>query len=119
MSYVDIDIPDNTKKKIIDALLKVAETGKIRKGMNETTKAIERGTAKFVVISEDVDPPEVVMHIPLLCGEKDTPYAFVSTKTELGKACGLEVGCSAIAVLDAGNAEDDLQKLGDQIGKLK
>jgi large subunit ribosomal protein L7Ae len=29
--------------------------------VNETTKAVERGQAKFVVIAENVDPPEIVL----------------------------------------------------------
>ena len=48
------------------------------------TKAIERGNAKFVVIAEDVNPKEVVMHLPVLCDEKQVPYSYVATKKELG-----------------------------------
>ena len=36
-------------------------------GNDETTKAIERGNSKLVVIAEDVEPPEVVAHLPILC----------------------------------------------------
>ncbi len=119
MSYVNVKLPDDLKKKVLNALAKVAESGKIRKGMNETTKAIERGIAKLVVISEDVDPPEVVMHLPLLCAEKKVPCAFVKTRAELGNAAGLEVPTSSIAVVEAGDAEGDIKKLGEQISALK
>ncbi|MHA1732238.1 MAG: 50S ribosomal protein L7Ae [Promethearchaeota archaeon] len=118
MSYVNVKLPDELKKKVVDILVKVADSGKIRKGMNETTKAIERGIAKLVVISEDVDPPEVVMHLPLLCAEKKVPCAFVDTKSDLGNACGLKVSCSSVAVVEAGDAEGDIKKLADQIAAL-
>ncbi|GAB4311925.1 MAG: 50S ribosomal protein L7Ae [Promethearchaeota archaeon] len=119
MSYVNVKIPEELKKKIVDALVKVAESGKIKKGMNETTKAIERGVAKLVVIAEDVDPPEVVMHLPLLCQEKNVPCGFVNTRSELGKACGLKVKASSVAVVDPGSAADEVTQVGEQIKALK
>jgi large subunit ribosomal protein L7Ae len=119
MSFVNIKIPDDLKNMIIDVLGKVAAGGKIRKGMNETTKAVERSIAKLVVIAEDVTPPEVVMHLPILCDEKKVPYAFVSKKEDLGKAVGLEVGCSAIAVIEAGGADGDIKDVADKVAQLK
>ena len=95
MSFINVQLPDELKNLIIDVLGKVSASGKIRKGMNEATKAVERSIAKLVVIAEDVTPPEVVMHLPMLCDEKKVPYGFVTKKEDLGKAVGLEVGCSA------------------------
>ena len=79
-------------------------TGKITKGTNEVTKSIERGTAKLVVYAKDVSPPEVTMHIPLLCKEKGIPCVEVPSKEELGAAAGLQVGTSAVAVSEPGEA---------------
>jgi large subunit ribosomal protein L7Ae len=91
-------------EKAYEAIEVARTTGKIKKGTNEVTKAIERGTAKFVVIAKDVNPPEVTMHIPLLCKEKNIPFAEVPSKEELGAAAGLSVGTSGVAVIDAGEA---------------
>ena len=72
--YVRFEVPPEIAEKAYEALRKARETGgKIKKGTNETTKAIERGLAKLVLIAEDVDPPEVVAHLPLLCEEKKVP----------------------------------------------
>ncbi|MBI4896194.1 MAG: 50S ribosomal protein L7ae [Candidatus Aenigmarchaeota archaeon] len=99
-----------TKTEDILGLIETArETGKIRKGINEATKAIERGTAKLVVLAEDVDPPEIVMHLQPLCDEKKIPLCIVGKKTELGRAAGLHVGCSAIAITDAGEGAAKLK----------
>ena len=85
MSYVKFKIPDNLKKDLKNKLTTIAETrdSKIRKGMNEVTKSIERNSAKLVVMAEDVSPPEILFHVPLLCEEKSVPYGYLSTKKEL------------------------------------
>ncbi len=90
-------------------------TGKIRIGTNEATKAAERGIAKLIVIAEDVQPKEVVMHLPPLCDEKKIPYAKVATKSDLGRAAGIEVGTAAVAILEAGDAK----KIIETIAKKK
>ena len=94
--------------KIIE---KVKRTGKVEKGANEVTKAIERGTAKLVVYAGDVDPKEVVQHLPALCKEKGIPYQEVESKQKLGVAIGLPVPTSSLAVIEAGEAEDDIKNL--------
>ena len=83
---------------------KAKETGKIEKGTNEVTKAIERGTAKFVVYAEDVQPREIVQHLPILCKEKGIPVASVDSKQKLGVAAGINVATASVAVIDAGEA---------------
>ena len=80
------------------------KTGKIEKGVNEVTKAIERGTAKLVVIADDVEPKEITQHLPLLCEEKGIPYEKVDSKKKLGTIMGISVACSAVAVIEEGEA---------------
>ena len=94
---------------ILEIVEAARSTGKIRKGINEATKAIERGSAKAVVIAGDIDPPEIAMHMPILCDEKKIPLYKVSSKSELGRAAGIAVGTSAIAILDAGEAKKKLE----------
>ncbi len=98
-----------------DEILEVIEiartTGKIRKGVNETTKAVERGIAKAAVIAEDIDPPEIVMHLSPLCDEKKIPLFKVPSKNELGRAAGIDVSCAAVSIIDAGEGEKKLENL--------
>ncbi len=91
---------------------KARKTGKIEKGTNEVTKAIERGTAKFVAYSSDVEPKEITQHIPFLCKEKEIPCQEVDNKQKLGIAAGLPVSASSVAVINAGEAEKDITNLG-------
>ncbi len=85
--------------------------GKIRIGVNEVTKAIERDTAKLVFLAKDVSPAELTMHLPLLCKEKKVPYTFVDTRKDLGAAIGIGVGAAAIAVVEAGEAIQNLEQI--------
>lgn len=95
------------------------DSGKIRKGTNEVTKSIERGIAKLVVIAEDVDPPQVVAHLPILCEERKVPYLYVPSKQELGKASGLDVASAAVAIIDSGEASKALGEIIAQVEQLK
>jgi len=90
---------------------KVKKTGKLEKGTNEVTKAIERGTAKLIVYASDVDPKEIVQHLPVLCKEKKILCKEVDSKQKLGIVAGLPVPASSIAVIDAGEAEKDITSL--------
>ena len=90
---------------------KAAKTGKIEKGTNEVTKAIERGTAKFIAYAADVDPKEIVQHLPILCKEKKIPCQEVDSKQKLGIAVGLPVSASSIAVIEPGEAQTDISSL--------
>ena len=97
-----------TDKTADDALqaIEIAKTsGKIKKGANETTKAVERGTAKLAVIAKDVQPAEVVMHIPLIAKEKGIPCVTVDSKEELGQAAGIGLPAAAIAITEEGDAK--------------
>ena len=91
--------------QIYELVEKARKTGKIEKGVNEVTKAIERGTAKFVVIAKDVNPPEIIQHIPHLCKEKNIPYEEVDSKEKLGVVAGIKVPCSSVAIINEGEAE--------------
>jgi large subunit ribosomal protein L7Ae len=97
--YVKIDIPQEVVDAAYEALSVASKSGAVRKGTNEATKAVERSIAKLVVIAEDVDPPEVIAHLPLLCDERKIPYVFVPTKEALGKAIGIDVQCASACII--------------------
>lgn len=116
--YVKFETPADIQKKALDLLndVKVAN-GIIRKGTNESTKAVERGEAALVLIAEDVDPAEIVMHLPQLCSEKKVPYLYIKEKVALGKAAGLNVGSAAMAIQKAGNSANEAS-LKDIVAKM-
>jgi len=112
MSYVDWQAPEGLMKEAVEFVTRVREAGgKVRKGVNEVTKAIEREQAKLVLIAMDVNPPEIVMHLPPLCKEKNIPYIFVKSKEALGKAAGIKRPASSVAIVDPGPLNKELESL--------
>lgn len=113
-TYVKFETPADVQQKALQAVEAAAACGGLRKGTNESTKAIERQTAKLVLIAADVDPEEIVMHLPMICGEKKVPYIYISEKLALGKSAGLGVGTSAVAIVKADKAEAVLKEVVDR-----
>jgi large subunit ribosomal protein L7Ae len=117
--YVNFDVPADLQDDALEALEIARDTGTVKKGTNETTKAVERGNAELVFVAEDVQPEEVVMHLPELADEKSIPFVFVETQDDLGHAAGLEVGSAAAAVVDAGDATDDIEDIAEKVEELR
>jgi large subunit ribosomal protein L7Ae len=109
--------PDEIVKKVLTLVSSAKDGGKIKKGINEVTKSVERGTSKLVVIAENVEPPEIVMHLPTLCEEKGIAFIYVPKKEELGKAAGLNVSASSISIESAGDKNDLLNEILKFLGK--
>ncbi len=117
--FVKFEVSKELVNKILEAVTIAKTTGKVRKGVNETTKAIERGIAKLVVMAEDVTPEEVLMHLPILCEEKQVPYVYVPLKMELGKASGIDVPTSSIAIIEEGDSKKLIAEIADKVKALK
>ena len=98
-------------KDIYSIVEQVNKSGKLDKGINETTKSVERGIAKLIVIAKDVEPKELTQHLPILCKEKSIKLQEVDSKQKLGVAVGINVSCSAVAVIDAGESKADIDAL--------
>jgi large subunit ribosomal protein L7Ae len=117
--YVKYEMPKEIVDAAYEALSIASKTGAVRKGTNEATKAVERAIAKLVVIAEDVDPPEVIAHLPLLCDERKIPYVFVPSKDQLGSAVGIDVPCAAACVIKEGEATGLVKEIVTRIEQVK
>lgn len=113
------EVPKEVADQTYEAVEIATNTGKIRRGVNEVTKAIEREKAQLVIIAGDVSPEEIIMHLPILCDEKSIVYTYVPAKKELGAASGIPVGTSAIAITEAGDAKDILEGIKKKVAELK
>jgi len=117
--YVKFQVPADLVSPIYEAVRVAHQSGKVKKGTNEVTKAIERGVSKLVVIAEDVEPPEVVAHLPILCEEHNVAYAFVPSRQELGKALGIDVTSAAAAIMDSGDAQHIVDQIVASLSQIK
>src|SRR5579884_3246185 len=118
-SFVKFDTPRELVEAAYEAVRQARQTGKVKKGTNETTKAIERGVAKLVVVAEDTEPPEVVAHLPIIADERKIPYHFVSSKTQLGQSMGIDVGSAACAIIEPGEAQPLLEQILASLSKIR
>ncbi|MFT4947269.1 MAG: large subunit ribosomal protein L7Ae [Natronomonas sp.] len=117
--YADFDVPADLEDDALEALEVARDTGTVKKGTNETTKTVERGNAELIYVAEDVQPEEIVMHLPEISDEKDVPYVFIGAQDDLGRAAGLEVGSAAAAIVDAGDATSDVEDIVDKVEELR
>ena len=117
--FVKFQTPKELSEKVLEAVTVSKATGKLVRGVNETTKAIERGISKLVVMAEDVQPQEILMHIPVICDEKKAAYAYVPSKLDLGKASGIEVPTSSISITEEGDAKKLITEVVGKVEELK
>ncbi|KAJ3429415.1 nhp2-like protein [Anaeramoeba flamelloides] len=90
---------NQTKIKILDLISEANSYQLVRKGANEATKMLNRSQAEFIVICADVIPLEILLHLPLLCEDKNIPFCFLPSSVALGKSCGLTRRITACAVI--------------------
>ena len=92
----------------------------LRKGANEATKTLNRGISEFIVMAADAEPLEILLHLPLLCEDKNVPYVFVPSKVALGRACGVSrpvISCS-VTTNEGSELKAQIISLRNQIEKL-
>jgi ribosomal protein eL8 len=118
-AYVKFETPKDLNDKILQLIEAAKNNGKLRRGTNETTKAVEKGQVQLVVMAEDVEPEEILMHMPVLCEEKKIPYCYVTSKQELGRASGIDVPSAALGIADAGDGKDLLKEVLKKLQALK
>lgn len=92
----------------------------LKKGANEATKTLNRGISEFIVMAADTEPLEILLHLPLLCEDKNVPYVFVPSKQALGRACGVSrpVIAASVTTNEGSQLKGQIQSLKDQIEKL-
>ena len=101
VNEVKMELTKDITERIYSLIENARSDGKIRKGVNEVTKSLERGEAKLSISAADSSPAEIVMHLPLLAKEKSIMHVEVPSKAELGAAAGLPVATAAVAVVSA------------------
>lgn len=106
--------------KLLDLVQQAANYKQLKKGANEATKTLNRGISEFIVLAADTDPLEILLHLPLLCEDKNVPYVFVASKVALGRACGVSrpvIACS-ITSNDSSQLKPQVLAMKDDIERL-
>ena len=84
------------------------------------TKTLNRGISEFIILAADAEPLEILLHLPLLCEDKNVPYVFVPSRVALGRACGVSrpvIACS-ITSNEASQLKPQINNIKTAIEKL-
>ncbi|KAI8993255.1 ribonucleoprotein-associated protein, partial [Pilobolus umbonatus] len=105
---------------ILDLVQQASHYKQLKKGANEATKTLNRGISEFIIMAADTEPIEILLHLPLLCEDKNVPYVFVPSKTALGRACGVSrsVISASITTNEASDLKPQILSIKNQIEKL-
>ena len=108
------------QKEIFSMITKASQLKQIKKGANESTKTLNRGISDLIIIAADAKPLEIVLHLPLLCEDKNVPYVFVESQKLLGRSCGVSRPVIAVSILNKTpeNLKKTVEKLKDKIEQL-
>lgn len=106
--------------KILNLVQQATNYKQIRKGANEATKTLNRGISEMIIMSADANPIEILLHLPLLCEDKNVPYVFVPSKTALGRACGVSRSVIAVSVTtnEGSQLKPQVEALRGEVEKL-
>merc|ERR1712228_54207 len=107
-------------KDILELVQQACNYKQLRKGANEATKTLNRGLSEFIVMAADAEPLEILLHLPLLCEDKNVPYVFVRSKQGLGRATGGSrpvIACS-VTINEGSQLKSQIQTIQQSIEKL-
>ena len=68
-------------------------------GAKQLRKALAKGSARLVYLARNADPA-ITEPLADLCQQNSIEFAWVRSMTDLGHACGIEVGAATAAVVD-------------------
>ncbi|KAK9462461.1 50S ribosomal protein L30e-like protein [Lipomyces oligophaga] len=107
-------------QQILDLTQQSSHYHQLKKGANEATKTLNRGISEFIIMAADTEPIEIILHLPLLCEDKNVPYVFVPSKVALGRACGVTrpVIAASITSNDASQLNSQIIAIKDKIERL-
>mmetsp|Transcript_9540 Transcript_9540/g.14741 ORF Transcript_9540/g.14741 Transcript_9540/m.14741 type:complete len:124 (-) Transcript_9540:993-1364(-) len=99
---------------LLDLVQQATNYKQSKKGANEATKTLNRGISELIVMAADAEPIEILLHLPLLCEDKNVPYVFVPSKIALGRACGVSRPVIATSV-----TTNEASQLSETINSMK
>ncbi|KAK1217411.1 RNA binding protein snu13 [Marasmius sp. AFHP31] len=105
---------------ILDLTQQAVQYKQLKKGANEATKTLNRGVAEFIILTADTEPLEILLHLPLLCEEKNVPYIFLPSKAALGRACNVTrpVIAASVTTGESRELQSQIQTVKIAIEKL-
>ncbi|KAK3946042.1 50S ribosomal protein L30e-like protein [Diplogelasinospora grovesii] len=107
-------------QELLDCVQQCSHYRQLKKGANEATKSLSRGTSELVILASDTQPLAIVLHIPILAEEKNVPYVYVPSKIALGRACGVSRAVIAVSLTsnEASDLNTKIRALRDKVERI-
>jgi U4/U6 small nuclear ribonucleoprotein SNU13 len=125
-------------QEILDIVQQASHYRQLKKGANEATKTLNRGMvlstpscairmlispkgiSELIILAADTAPLAILLHLPLLCEDKNVAYVYVPSKTALGRACGVSraVIAASITTNEASDLMNQIRSLKDKVERL-
>jgi len=111
---------ESLSQTILDLVQQAGHYHQLKKGANEATKTLNRGTAEIIILAADTSPLAILLHLPLLCEDKNVPYVYVQSKIALGRATGVSrpVIAASITTNEASELMGQIRALKDKVERL-
>ena len=107
-------------QELLDLVQTATQQRQAKKGANEVTKSLNRGTCEIAVLAADAVPLAILLHLPLLSEDKNAPYVFVPSKLALGRACGVSrpVIAACITSNEGSELAGPIKAMRDKVERL-
>nr|XP_044998552.1 NHP2-like protein 1 [Jaculus jaculus] len=107
-------------KKLLDLVQQSGNYKQLCKGANKSTKTLNRGLSAFILMAADNEPLEIILHLPLLCEDKNVPYAFVLFTQTLSQAFGVSrpTNSCPVTIKEGFRLKKQLQSFQQSIERL-
>jgi len=107
-------------QEILDLTQQASHYKQLKKGANEATKTLNRGISEIIILAADTQPLAILLHLPLLCEDKNVPYVYVPSKSALGRACGVSRAVIAVSITtnEASDLMNSIKSLKDKVERL-
>lgn len=88
--------------------------------MCDSNANIPKGISELIILAADTAPLAILLHLPLLCEDKNVAYVYVPSKTALGRACGVSraVIAASITTNEASDLMNQIRSLKDKVERL-
>ncbi|KAJ7781234.1 RNA-binding protein [Mycena metata] len=85
-------------KKLHKSIKKASKARQVKRGVKEVVKGIRKGEKGLLILAADINPIDIISHLPVLAEEAQIPYIFVSSKEELGNASSTKRPTSCVMI---------------------
>ncbi|KAJ5621910.1 hypothetical protein N7528_005142 [Penicillium herquei] len=111
---------ESLTQSLLDLVQQAGHYRQLKRGANEATKTLNRGTSELIVLAADTNPLAIVLHLPLLAEDKNVPYVYVPSKMALGRATGVSrpvIACS-ITTNEASELTNQIRTIKTSVERL-